>query len=185
MPSRILGLVGSLREKSMNRALLRAVEAAFPEGLQLVWFERLGDIPPFNSDAVEPEPVTALKGAIRDADGVVIASPEYNYSVPGVLKNALDWVSRPAPTSPLRGKPIALVGASTGMSGGMRAQYHLRQIFVYSDSPVMMQPEVLVAKVGDKFDAEGNLIDEPTREHLRKFGLALQAHVTRFRRGAP
>jgi chromate reductase, NAD(P)H dehydrogenase (quinone) len=176
----LLGICGSLRKKSLNAALLRAVAETLPEGAQLVMFEDLGDIPPFNTDlAEEPPAVTAMKSAIRQADGVVIATPEYNYSIPGVLKNALDWVSRPAP-SPLRGKPVGIVGCAQGMSGSMRAQYHLRQILVYSDTPTLNQPEILIPRAHERFDQEGRLTDESTRELMRKFGVAMVAHLARY-----
>ncbi len=180
-PTTFLGLCGSLRRRSLNRALLLAVGETLPAGASLVMFERLGEIPAFNSDLVEePESVTALKQAIAGADGVVMASPEYNYSVSGVLKNALDWASRPQP-SPLRGKPVGIVGCSVGMSGSMRAQYHLRQILVYSDSPTLNQPEVLIPRAQERFDQEGRLSDESTRELVRKFGAAMVAHAQRHR----
>jgi chromate reductase len=176
----LLGICGSLRQKSLNRALLLAVGETLPQGWALDMFDRLGDLPPFNSDiAGDPEPVAALKDAMRAAAGIVIATPEYNYSIPGVLKNALDWASRPQP-SPLRGKPIGIVGCSVGMSGSMRAQYHLRQILVYSDSPTLNQPEILIPRAHERFDGEGRMTDESTRELLRKFGVAMAAHAARY-----
>jgi chromate reductase, NAD(P)H dehydrogenase (quinone) len=176
---KLLGLCGSLRKRSLNRALLQAVAETLPAEASMVMFEALGEIPHFNSDLPEePASVTALKAAIREAQGVVIATPEYNYSVPGVLKNALDWASRPQP-SPLRGKPVAVIGCSVGMSGSMRAQYHLRQILVFSDSPTLNQPEILIPRAQERFDAELRLIDESTRDLLRKFGVALVAHAAR------
>ncbi|HRC54512.1 MAG TPA: NADPH-dependent FMN reductase, partial [Kofleriaceae bacterium] len=175
----LLGICGSLRKKSLNRALLRAVAETLPADAALVMFERLGEIPPFNSDVEgDPEPVAALKEALRAAEGVVIATPEYNYSVPGVLKNALDWASRPQP-SPLRGKPVGIVGCSVGMSGSMRAQYHLRQILVYSDSPTLNQPEILIPRAQERFDQDGRMTDESTRDLMRKFGAAMVAHAQR------
>lgn len=137
---RLLAIVGSLRRGSFNRALALAVGAHLPTGATLTPFEGLRDLPMFDPDAfpdgvADPAAVSALKRAIADADGVVFATAEYNYSIPGVLKNALDWVSRPPASSPLRGKPVAVVGASTGMSGSMRAQAHLRQMMVFFDAP--------------------------------------------------
>ena len=120
----------------------------------------------------------ALKGAIASADGVIIAVPEYNYSIPGGLKNALDWVSRPPATSPMRGKPIGLVGAATGMSGTIRAQLHLRQMLVYSDSPCMNQPEVLIPRAHERF-VDGNLVDPSTRELIERFATAFVAFARR------
>lgn len=175
----LLGICGSLRKKSLNRALLGAVAETLPPGCSLTIFEQLAEIPPFNSDvAEEPAAVAALKAAIAASAGVVIATPEYNYSVPGVLKNALDWASRPQP-SPLRGKPVGIIGCSVGMSGSMRAQYHLRQILVYSDSPTLNQPEVLIPRAQERFDGEGRMSDESTRELMRKFGAAMVSHAQR------
>ena len=130
---RILGIAGSLRRDSYNRALLRAATELVPAGMTIEIYERLGDIPQYNEDvrlAGRPEPVVDITEAVRAADGILIATPEYNYSIPGVLKNAIDWVSRPPQTSPLKNKPAAIMSASTGISGGMRAQLHLRQAVV-------------------------------------------------------
>jgi chromate reductase, NAD(P)H dehydrogenase (quinone) len=137
------------------------------------------DLPIFNSDHGEPAAVTLLKEAIAGSDGVVFAVPEYNYSIPGGLKNALDWISRPPPKSPLRGKPCGLVGAASGMSGTIRAQAHMRQMLLFSDSPCMNQPEVLIPRAQDRFDIDGNLTDETTRQLLQRFGLQLAAFVAR------
>jgi chromate reductase len=110
---------------------------------------------------------------------VIFGVPEYNYSIPGGLKNALDWVSRPPSTSPMRGKPIGLVGAASGMSGTIRAQMHLRQMLVYSDSPCLLQPEVLIPRAHERFDKAGQLTDESTKQLLVKFGAAMVAFVRR------
>jgi chromate reductase len=179
---RLLGLVGSLRRASVNRSLVVAVAECLPPEATLTIYDGLGELPLFNTDiAPEPESAARLKAAIASSDGLVVASPEYNYTVTGVIKNAIDWATRPVATSPLRGKPIGLVSASIGMSGGMRAQYHLRQIFVYTDSPVMAQPEVLIPRSNERFDAEGRLTDESTRVLLTKFGASLVTWVQRFR----
>lgn len=181
MDLHLLGIVGSLRKASMNRALLRAVGEVLPDGVGLTMFDRIGELPLFNSDLPGiPEPVAALQQAIADAHGIIIAVPEYNYSIPGSLKNAIDWASRPPSTTPLRGKPVGLIGSSIGMSGSMRAQYHLRQILIYTDNPVMGQPEVLIPNATARFDAELRLTDESTRELLRRFAIAFVAHVRRF-----
>jgi chromate reductase, NAD(P)H dehydrogenase (quinone) len=181
IPVRLLGLVGSLRRASINRALVAAVGECLPADATLSIYDGLGDLPLFNTDiAPEPEAAARLKAAIAEADGVIVASPEYNYTVTGVMKNAIDWATRPAKTSPLRGKPIGLVSSSQGMSGGMRAQYHLRQIFVYTDSPVMSQPEVLIPRSHERFDDELRLTDPSTRELLTRFGAALVTWVRRF-----
>lgn len=170
-----------MRKASLNRALLVAVGEALPAGSTLTIWSSL-DLPIFNSDLVEPAGVVELKAAIASADGVVFAVPEYNYSIPGGLKNALDWVSRPPPTSPMRGKPVALCGAASGMSGTIRAQNHMRQMLVFSDTPVMNQPEVLIPRAHDRFDAEARLTDESTRALLVRFGAAFVAFVALHRR---
>jgi chromate reductase len=139
-------------------------------------------LPIFNSDIVEPPTVTELKSSIANADGVVFAVPEYNYSIPGGLKNALDWLSSPPKHSPLRGKPVALVGAASGMSGTIRAQTHMRQMLVFSDTPVLNQPEVLIPRAQDRFDADGRLHDESTRVLLARFGEAFVAFAALHRR---
>jgi chromate reductase, NAD(P)H dehydrogenase (quinone) len=128
---RVLGISGSLRRGSLNSALLRAAAERLPAGAELVEFERLGEVPPYDEDvelASVPEAVRELREAIRDADAVLIATPEYNHSIPGQLKNALDWVSRPAGKSALNGKPAAAIGASTGMFGAVWAQAELRKV---------------------------------------------------------
>ena len=139
------------------------------------------ELPIFNSDLEDPSGVVRLKAAITEADGVVFSVPEYNYSIPGGLKNALDWVSRPPTSSPLRGKPIGMVGAASGMSGTIRAQAHLRQMMLYSDSPCLGQPEVLIPRAKERFDADGRLTDESTRVLLAQFGAAMVAFVRRCR----
>lgn len=180
-PLRLLGIAGSLRKASLNRALLRALAEELPADATLELFDGLGALPVFDPDVPgEPPAVAALKQAMAAADGLVIATPEYNYSLPGVLKNAIDWASRPPPTSPLRGRPVGILSAATGISGGMRAQYHLRQILVFTDSPTMPQPEVIIPKAQERFDATGRLTDDSTRELLRKYGAALVTWVRRF-----
>jgi len=176
----LLGICGSLRRSSLNRALLAAVREVLPTGSQMTIYDSV-DLPIFNSDLDDPPSVVQLKAAIAGADGLVISVPEYNYSIPGGLKNALDWVSRPPQHSPLRGKPIGLVGAATGMSGTIRAQTHLRQMLVYSDSPCMSQPEVLIPRARERFDAEGRLSDASTRVLLEQFAAAMVAFVARCR----
>jgi chromate reductase len=128
---RVLGITGSLRRDSYNHALLREAAEGLPAGAELVEFDRLGEIPPYDADVEAegtPEPVAALRQAMRDADAVLVATPEYNHSIPGVLKNALDWASRPAGQSALTGKPAMVVGASTGMFGAVWAQAETRKV---------------------------------------------------------
>ena len=176
----LLGICGSLRKASLNRALLAAVRDALPASARMALYDDL-DLPIFNSDLEEPPGVARLKAAIAAADGVVFSVPEYNYSVPGGLKNALDWVSRPPQQSPMRGKPVGMVGAATGMSGTIRAQTHLRQMLLYSDTPCLSQPEVLIPRAQDRFDTEGRLTDASTGALLASFGRAMVAFVERHR----
>jgi chromate reductase len=177
----LLGICGSLRRSSLNRALLAAIGETLPGGASLRVWESL-DLPVFNSDLGEPAAVAELKRAVAEADGVVFAVPEYNYSIPGGLKNAIDWISSPVPESPLRGKPCGIVGAASGMSGTIRAQAHMRQILVFSDSPCLSQPEVLIPRAQERFDEAGRLADESTRALLARFGAALVDFVERFAR---
>lgn len=178
---KLVGICGSTRGKSLNRALLRAIAETLPEGTTIEILDDPLALPIFNSDLPEPGEVTGLKATLAAADGLVFAVPEYNYSIPGGLKNALDWISRPPAASPLRGKPVALCGAASGMSGTIRAQTHMRNILVYSDSFLLGQPEVLIPRAQDRFDADGRLHDESTREWLRKFGAAFVAFIERLR----
>jgi len=183
-PFRILGIAGSLRRGSYNRALLRAAVELAPEGVEIGAFERLGEIPPYNEDVRQqgdPEPVRALKEAIAAADALLIATPEYNYSIPGVLKNAIDWASRPAPDSVLRYKPVAIMGASPGNFGTVRCQLALRQVFVFAESYVLLKPEVMVFGAQDRFDADGRLTDETTRDLIRRQLEALVEWAVRVR----
>jgi len=180
-----LGIAGSLREGSYNRALLRAACEETPDGLEIEIFSNgtFKRIPLYNEDVRatgDPEPVESLKAAIREADALVIATPEYNHSVPGVLKNALDWASRPPDETPLHGKPVAIMGASTGSWGTVRAQMHLRQFFVDHDMPAVREPEVLVRDADEKFDEEGRLTHDVTRYFVRQLMEALVALVHRI-----
>jgi chromate reductase len=177
----LLGICGSLRRASLNRALLEAVAASLPPHATMVTTSDL-DLPIFNNDLEDPPKVVELKALVADADGVVFGVPEYNYSIPGGLKNALDWLSRPPASSPLRGKPVGMVGAAAGMSGTIRAQAHLRQMLLYSDSPCLSQPEVLIPRAQDRFDAAGQLADPSTRVLLERFGAAMVAFAERYRR---
>ncbi len=181
---RVLGIAGSLRQGSYNQALLRAALELAPEGMEIRIFEGLDRIPPYNEDVRargEPESVVALKEAIRQADALLIATPEYNGSVPGVLKNALDWASRPPDASPLDGKPVAIMGASTGNFGTLRAQMHLRQICQITNMRPLNRPEVLVARAAEKFDPQGHLTDETARYLLRLLLEALMDWTLRLR----
>ena len=168
-PIRILGIAGSLRRESYNRAALRAATELVPEGATIGTFE-LDGIPGFNQDEEQnpPAKVTELKRRIREADAILFVTPEYNYSVPGVLKNAIDWASRPYGDSAWSGKPAAIMGASIGMIGTARAQYHLRQMMVFLNMFPVNQPEVMIGKASERFDASGNLTDETTKDFIRQ-----------------
>jgi chromate reductase len=166
---RILGIAGSLRRQSYNRAALRAATELVPEGAAIEIFE-IDGLPGFSEDDEQnpPAKVSELKQKIREADAVLFVTPEYNYSVPGVLKNAIDWASRPYGDSAWSGKPAAIMGASIGAIGTARAQYHLRQIMVFLNMFPVNQPEVMIANAAQRFDAEGNLTDEKTRGFIRQ-----------------
>lgn len=165
----ILGIAGSLRKASYNRAALRAARELVPEGVKIEIFE-LNDIPPFNQDEEKnpPQSVIDFKQRVRAADAILFVTPEYNYSIPGVLKNAIDWASRPYGDSAWNDKPVAIIGASIGTSGTVRAQYHLRQSFVFLNMHPINGPEVMITNAAERFDEQGNLKDEKTREIIKK-----------------
>jgi chromate reductase len=173
-PVKILGFVGSLRKGSYNKALMRAAVVLAPEDAAIEVFDLEG-IPLFNQDLENqpPQTVKAFKAEIRKADAVLIASPEYNYSVPGVLKNAIDWASRPYGDNAFEGKPVALMSASIGSLGGARAQYHLRQSFIFLDMHPLNRPEVMMPFAEDNVDAEGNVTNEQTKQLIRELLEAL------------
>ncbi len=181
-PVRVLGIVGSLRRESYNRKLLQAAQRLAPANMQIVE-ARLEGIPLFNPDRGIPVPtaVQRLKERIRTADAVLIATPEYNYSIPGVLKNALDWMSYPPAENPFDGKPVGLIGATTGNFGTLRAQLHLRQILAYLNADVLTRPEVLVARVGEKLDPNGHITDPVAQELLQQLLQALSRRVVERR----
>lgn len=168
-PITILGIAGSLRKGSYNRAALRVAKELAPTGVQIEIFE-LNGILPFNQDDERhpPEAVVKFKEQIRAADAILIVTPEYNYSVPGVLKNAIDWASRPYGDSAWDGKPVAVMGASTGALGSARAQYHLRQSFIFLNMYPLNRPEVMIANAASRFDEQGRLTDKDTRDRIRK-----------------
>lgn len=172
-PLTFLGIAGSLRAGSLNRATLRAAQEVAPDGVELSIYDGLGALPLYNGDQdtpdLLPDPVREFKARIAAADALVIVTPEYNYSIPGVLKNALDWASRPTGQQfpPLRGKPVALMSASPGSFGGVRAQMHLRQICLGTDMLPLNRPEILIFRAHERFDASGTLTDEPTRALIR------------------
>ena len=164
----VLGIAGSLRRESYNRALLRAAVRLAPPDATITTFERLHEIPLYNDDVRQrdglPDPVAELWGRIAAADAVLVACPEYNFGPAGVLKNAVDWVSRPPAESPLRRKPVAIMGASTGLFGTARAQLSLRNTLAYLEAYVVPRPEVAVSRAAERFDVRGELTDDRTRE---------------------
>jgi len=171
---KILAFAGSLRKGSFNKALVRAAVEVAPENVAMEVFDLEG-IPPYNQDLenTPPQKVTEFKEKIRIADALLIATPEYNYSIPGVLKNAIDWASRPYQGNPFEGKPVALMSASVGKLGGGRAQYHLRQSFVFLNMHPVNKPEVMLASASENVDANGRLTNEQTRTLIRQLIEAL------------
>ncbi|HSK20905.1 MAG TPA: NAD(P)H-dependent oxidoreductase [Longimicrobiales bacterium] len=182
---RVVGIAGSLRHGSYNRMLLRAAVDLAPAGMHIEPFD-LANVPLYNGDLDtdddRPAEVRALKSAVAEADGIVIASPEYNHSVPGVLQNAIDWVSRPGMKSPLKGRPVALMGASGGAVGTARGQQVLKLTLMSTLALIMPHPGVVVGHMKDKF-ADGQLVHDPTREFLAAFLRDFAAWMERM--GAP
>lgn len=179
---KILGFAGSLRKGSYNKALLRAALELVPKDAELQTFDLEG-LPLFNQD-LENEPtekVKEFKARIRAADAILIVTPEYNYSIPGVLKNAIDCASRPYGDNAFEHKPVAIMGASIGMAGTARAQYHLRQSFVFLTCFALNQPEVMVPFAQDKIDENGNVTDEKTREKIKELLQNLVAWTRRLK----
>lgn len=166
---KILGMAGSLRQKSFNRALLKEATHLVPDEAEIEIFE-LDGIPGFNQDKENdpPQKIKDLKEKVRAADALLFVTPEYNYSVPGVLKNAIDWASRPPGDNVFKGKPAAIMGASISMIGTARAQYHLRQMFVFLDVHPVNQPEVMVANATQKFDDQMKLTDDTSKDLMKK-----------------
>lgn len=180
----VLGIPGSLREGSYNKALLRAAQEEAPEGMTIEIFE-IDEIPFYNRDVEkqgDPEPVQRLKQAIREADAVLIATPEYQHGLPGVLKNTLDWASRPPSDAPLNDKVVGMMGASPSPVGTARAHLQLRQTLVYNQSRFVARPEVLVSNAPSKFDDDGRLTDDKAREFIRKHLRAVAEKVRRVER---
>jgi chromate reductase len=165
MAIKILGIAGSLRKASFNKSALKAAQGLVPAGATLEVLE-LPDLPGFNQDQEKSPPaaVVDMKAKIRAADAILIVTPEYNYSIPGVLKNAIDWCARPYGDSAWKGKPAAIMGASTGVLGTGRAQYDLRKVMVFLDMPAVNQPEVMISAAASKFDQSGNLTDDTAKK---------------------
>ncbi len=181
---RIFGFTGSLRKASYNKALLRASVELMPPNAEIEIFDLEG-IPPFNQDleGQPPDRVKEFKAKIRAADAILIATPEYNYSIPGVLKNALDWASRPYGDNAWDGKPVAVMGASVGMLGSARAQYHLRQCFVFLNMYPVNQPEVMVPFAADKVDQTGRLTDDAARKKIQELLASLVSWTRKLKKG--
>ncbi len=174
----ILGIAGSLRKGSFNSAALRAAQELAPVGMTIEIFD-IGAIPLYNEDVKAqgfPPAVADLRAKIKAADGLLLSTPEYNYSTSGVLKNVIDWASRP-PEHPFDGKPIALMGASAGALGTARAQYHLRHMFVFLNAHILNRPEVFIGAASTKFDAAGKLTDQSTRDFVAAMLLAFDAWI--------
>jgi chromate reductase len=181
---KVLGISGSLRKGSYNTAALRTAQELTPAGMTIEIFD-LSPIPPYNEDVKNvgfPPPVQELRQRIAAADALLIATPEYNYSMSGVLKNAIDWASRP-PEQPFNDKPVAIMGASPGATGTARAQYHLRQSGIFLNMHFVNKPEVMIATAASKFDAEGRLTDETTRGFVRDLLASLAAWTRRLNPG--
>jgi chromate reductase, NAD(P)H dehydrogenase (quinone) len=183
-PLRVAAFSGSLRKASYNTALLRAAQELAPAGMTIE-IVSLADMPLLNMDLVSqsgefPEPVTRIRAAVAGADAVLIATPEYNYSLSSVTKTVVDWLSRP-PHMPLEKKPVAIMGASVGRTGTARGQMALRGTLSFGDFYVMSKPEVLVMEASKKFDGEGKLTDEPTREQLGKLLVGLAAWTLKMK----
>jgi chromate reductase len=179
---RVLGIAGSLRTASYNRGLLRAAQEVAPDGMELDVYD-IRDLPYYDGDLEDggvPEPVQRLRDAIREADAVVFATPEYNRGTSGVLKNAIDWASRPPRQSVLDGKPVALMGATTGISGTANAQRQVREALLFPGAQTLPD-EVLVARAGEKFDANGDLTDPETRADVKVLMESLEAWAAKVR----
>ena len=178
-PIRVLGIAGSLRKASLNKAALRAAQGLAPEGMVIESFD-IAPLPIYNADMNEwPGAVLELFRQVRAAHALLFATPEYNFSIPGGLKNAIDWISRD-PERGFAGKPVAMMGASAGMLGTARAQYHLRQACVFLDMHPLNKPEVFIGQAATKFDAAGNLTDEATRTFIMQLLVALRDWTRRI-----
>jgi chromate reductase len=180
---RVLGLAGSLRKESYNKSLLSAAVGLAPKNMTIEVFD-LSGIPPFNQDleTKPPTKVKEFKAKIKGADAVLIATPEYNYSVPGVLKNAIDWASRPYTDNAFEDKPVAIMSASIGMLGGARAQYHLRQTLVFLNAHPINRPEVMMSYAHQKIGQDGKVDDDTTKEKIKELLEALAAWTERLQK---
>ncbi|MFB5946658.1 NADPH-dependent FMN reductase [Albibacterium profundi] len=167
---KILGIAGSVRKESFNRSALKEASKLVPENAEIEIYELDENLPGFNQDKEQnpPASIVEFKKKIKEADAILFVTPEYNYSVPGLLKNYIDWASRPYGDNAFNGKPAAIMGASIGNIASARAQYHLRQMFVFLDITAVNQPEVMIGMAQDKFDNQGNLTDNDTKGFISK-----------------
>jgi chromate reductase len=182
IPLRVIGLSGSLRRGSYNTAALRAARKLAPSGMSIEIMS-LAEVPLYNEDVKQvgfPPAVNDLRAAVRAADGVILATPEYNHSYSGVIKNAVDWISRP-PDQPFQDKPLAIMAASPGFTGGVRGATHLKQCLGYLDAKLLATPEVLIAQAKERFDEAGELKDEATRQMMGKMLANFAAWIERIR----
>ena len=183
---KVVTLLGSLRKGSFNGMVARTLPNIAPSGMEISALPSIGDFPLYDADMQQqeegfPQSVEALAAQIRAADGVVIVTPEYNYSVPGGLKNAIDWLSR-LPEQPLAGKPVLIQTSSMGAIGGARCQYHLRQILVFLDAMVMNKPEFMGGVIQNKVDPQsGEVVDQSTLDHLTGQLTAFRDYIVRVK----
>ncbi len=180
---KVLGICGSLRQASYNRMALKVAGENLPPGMALEVFDKLAEIPLYNEDVKAkgfPPAVAELRAKIKAADALLFVTPEYNYSMPGVMKNAIDWASRP-PDQPFDGKPVAMMGATMGLWGTTRAQHHLRQTCVFLNMIPLNKPEVMIPQAQNKFDAQGRLTDETTRKFIADLMTALAAWTKKLK----
>ena len=178
----VLGICGSLRKASFNMMALRAAQSLAPQGMTITIAD-ISQVPLYNEDvkgAGFPPAVQLLRDQVKAADALLIVSPEYNFSIPGVLKNAIDWASRP-PEQPFDGKPVAIMGASPGMVGTARMQYHLRQVFLFLNTQTVVKPEVFIAQAAGKFNEQGELVDEMAKKVIGELLVSLQKTAQRPR----
>ncbi|HUD09363.1 MAG TPA: NAD(P)H-dependent oxidoreductase [Patescibacteria group bacterium] len=176
----ILGIGGTLRKGSYSKALLLEAQKLAPEGV-VIEITEIGEFPLYNADNEMPSIVQDFKNKIKAADAILFSTAEYNFSVPGSLKNAIDWGSRPYGDNSWEDKPVAIISESTGMLGGVKAQYHLRQMMLFTNMHPLNRPEVIVGNVAEKFDKQGNLMDEHTREKIKELLIALVAWAERLK----
>ena len=179
----IVGICGSARSQSFNRMVLNLAGECMPAPMKLSTME-WGDVPPFNADVLAagmPESVRAVRERIRKADGVVIVTPEYNFSVPGMLKNLIDWISR-GEDQPFHNKPVAILSATTGPLGGARVQYDLRKVLLFLNTAVLVKPEIFVGNAAQKFDANGQCTDTLTRDFVTSQMKAFEQWIVRHQR---